>query len=144
MVTLILFRGAAVLLALGAVAHTLGGMLGTARKGPGAGPDADRVLADMRSIRFEWRGAQCTWYGFWMGNGLSVSALLVLPVALLWLLGTTTPGAAGPLLPLAWIVTSTLGLLSALGARYFATRVGVVFGLVALLAGAGTLLLAAG
>jgi hypothetical protein len=55
MTTMILYRAAAVLLALGALGHTFGGMLGTARKGPGA--EADRVFAEMKAVRFNWRGA---------------------------------------------------------------------------------------
>lgn len=144
MATLILFRAAAVLLALGTLGHTLGGMLGIARKGPEAGPEADRVLAEMKGVHFQWRGGDCTWFGFWMGNGLGVGALLVLPVSILWILGATAPGSAGPLLPLASIVTAVLGILAALGVRYFAPRVGAVFGLVALFSLAGTALLAFG
>jgi hypothetical protein len=144
MATLILFRAAAVLLALGTLGHTLGGMLGTARKGPEAGAEADRVLAEMKGVRFQWRGGDCTWFGFWMGNGLGVSALLVLAVSTLWILGSAVPGQAGPLLSLASIVTAVLGILAALGVRYFAPRVGAVFGLVAALSLAGTVLLAIG
>lgn len=141
MATLILFRAAAVLLALGTLGHTLGGMFGIARDGPEAGPEADRVLAEMKNVRFRWRGGDCTWFGWWMGNGLGVGALLVLPVSILWILGGAVPRAAGPLLPLASVVTAVLGILAALGVRYFAPRVGAVFGLVAVLSLAGTVLL---
>lgn len=144
MATLVLFRAAAVLLALGTLAHTFGGMLGTARNGVQAGPEADRVFAEMKAVRFEWRGGDCSWFGFWMGNGLGLGALLVLPVSTLWLLGAAEPGGAGPLLQLAVIVTAVVGILAALGVRYFAPRVGAVFGLVAALSGAGTVLLALG
>lgn len=33
------------------------------------------------------RGAECTWYDFWMGNSLDVSALIILAIAVLWVLG---------------------------------------------------------
>jgi hypothetical protein len=144
MTSTILYRAAAVLLALGAIGHTLGGMLGTARKGAQAGPEADRVLADMKTVRFAWNGAQCTWHGFWMGNGLGVSALLLPVVVALWTLGATAPGDAGPWLVLAWTLTLSLVLLTVLGVRYFAVRVGAVFGLVAALSAAGAFLLTAG
>lgn len=144
MTTTILFRAAAILLALGTLGHTFGGMLGMARKGPQSGAEAERVLADMKAVRFSWRGADCTWYGFWMGNGLGVSALLLPAIVALWTLGATAAGAAGPLLPLAWTITGCLVLLAVIGVRHFAVQVGAVFGLVALLSGAGAVLLAMG
>lgn len=136
----LLFHGAAILLAIGTLAHTLGGMLWTARKGVAA-PEADRVLAEMRAVHFQWRGADATWFGFWMGNGLGVSALLAVTVLVLWTLGWTEPSGARPLLPLAWGCTAGLVAMTAVGVRYFATRVGAVFGLVAALSGAGSVLL---
>jgi hypothetical protein len=144
MTTTILYRSAAVLLALGTLGHTLGGMFGIARKGPQGGAEADRVFADMKAVRFDWRGASCTWFGFWMGNGLGVSALLLPVVVALWTLGGTPAGAAGPLLTIAWSVTAALALLAVIGVKYFAVRVGAVFGLVAALSAAGALLLAVG
>jgi hypothetical protein len=144
MTTAILYRSAAILLALGTLGHTLGGMLGIARKGPQGGAEGDRVFADMKAVRFDWRGASCTWFGFWMGNGLGVSALLLPVIVALWTLGGAAPGAAGPLLPIAWAVTASLVLLAAIGVRYFAVRVGAVFGLVAALSAAGAVLLAVG
>ena len=140
----ILYRSAAILLALGTLGHTLGGMLGVARKGPQSGPEADRVLADMKAVRFDWRGANCSWYGFWMGNGLGVSALLIPVIVGLWMLGGATPGAAGQWLPLAWSLSLCLALLAVIGVKYFAVRVGAVFGVVAGLSAAGAVLLGAG
>lgn len=142
--TTILYRAAAVLLALGTLGHTLGGMLGVARKGPQSGAEADRLFAEMKVTRFDWRGADCAWYGFWMGNGLGVSALLLPVIVALWSLGGTAAGAAGPLLPLAWTVTGSLALLAVIGVKCFAVRVGAVLGVVALLSGAGAVLLAVG
>jgi hypothetical protein len=144
MVASILFRVAAGILALGTLGHTLGGMIGTARRGPGAGPEADRVLAEMKTVRFTWRGADVTWFGFWMGNGLGVSALLVLAVAVLLALGAVEPGSAGPLLPVAWVAAACLAALAVMGVRYFGARIGAVFGLVAALTGVGALLLSLG
>jgi hypothetical protein len=137
----ILYRAAAILLALGTLGHTFGGMLAMARKGPQSGAEAERVLADMKAVRFSWRGADCTWFGFWMGNGLGVSALLLPAIVALWTLGGAAPGAAGPLLPIAWTVTGCLVLLAVLGVKYFAVPVGAVFGVVAALSGAGAALL---
>jgi hypothetical protein len=98
----------------------------------------------MRAVRFDWRGASCTWYGFWMGNGLGVGALLLPVIVALWTLGGVAPGGAGPWLPLAWTLTLCLALLAVLGVRYFAVRVGVVFAIVAALSGIGAALLGVG
>jgi hypothetical protein len=144
MTTTILYRTAAVLLALGTLGHTFGGMLATARKGRQAGEEADRVFIEMKAVRFHWRGADCTWYGFWMGNGLGVSALLLPVIVALWTLSGTAAAAAGPLLPLAFTIAGCLVLLAVIGLRYFAVQVGAVFGVVAALSAAGAVLLAAG
>lgn len=131
-----LHRIAALLLAFGLTGHTLGGMLGTARRGPGAGAEADAVFASMRSVHFRWRNADCTWYAFWMGNGLGVSALLVLGVAVLWFLGGAAEAQREALLPLAWAAFVSLSLLAVVCARYFPAVIASLFGAIALLSGA--------
>jgi hypothetical protein len=130
-----LYRVSAILLGLSTLGHTLGGMLGTARKGPQAGPEADQVFSSMKSVRFRWNGADSSWYGFWMGNGLSVTALLVLAVAVLWILGGLSPDAAQSMLPLAWAAFASLSLLGVVALRYFGAMVGGGFVLIAVLSG---------
>jgi hypothetical protein len=129
----LLFRIAAGLLAFGLVGHTLGGMLGTARRGPRAGEQADRVLADMRAVHFNWRGADSTWYAWWLGNGLGVSCLLILGVAVLWFLGGLTPEARHAVQPLVVATVLSLSLLAITGLKFFGARIGSVFSLIALL-----------
>jgi hypothetical protein len=136
----ILYRIAAALLALGFLGHTLGGMLGTAKKGPGAGPEADKVLASMKEVHFTWRGSDCTWYDFWMGNGLGVSALIILPIALLWILGGAGSSSIQQLKPIAWAAFASLAILAAVGFTYFPMRIGAVFALIALLTGVANVL----
>lgn len=136
----ILYRIAAALLALGFLGHTLGGMIGTAKKGPGAGPEADQVLASMKAVHFKWRGADCTWYDFWMGNGLGVSALIILAIAVLWVLGGAGSAGIQALKSIAWAAFVSLGLLAAVGFVYFPVRIGVVFALIALLTGIANIL----
>jgi len=123
----------AALLLLATLGHTFGGMLGTARRGPRAGPEADRVFADMKSVRFRWQGAETTWFGFWLGNGLLVSAAFLVPIIALWVLGglDATQRHAG--LPIAWAVFASLALTSLLGFKYFGPRAGVGFGVIAIL-----------
>jgi hypothetical protein len=133
-----LFRISAYILMVGFLGHTLGGMLATAKRGVGAGAAADEVLARMKSVGFEWRGGKCTWFGFWMGNGLGVSALLIPVIVGLYTLGGLTADQIETLLPMAWAITISLAALSGLGFKYFAPRVGIVFGLIAILTGIAT------
>lgn len=133
-----LYRVSSYLLFLGLLGHTLGGMLGTAKRGPGAGPAADEVFSKMKSILFEWRGGKCTWYGFWLGNGLGVSALLVIAIVVLFTLGGLTPEQLQPVMPIAWATFVSIAGLSVLGFKYFVPRIGIVFGIIAVLVGIAT------
>lgn len=128
-----LFRISAGLLLLASLGHTFGGMLGTARRGPQAGPEADRVFADMKSVRFRWQGAATTWFDFWLGNGLCVSAFMLTAIVALWTFGGLDPSLATATRPLAWAVFASLALTSLLGFKYFGPRAGVGFGMIALL-----------
>jgi hypothetical protein len=91
-----LYHISAYLLILGTLGHTFGGMVGTLRKGRQSGVEADEVFAKMKSVHFKWNGADCTWFGFWLGNGLSVSALLLLAITVLWVLGGLPPYRSDP------------------------------------------------
>jgi len=128
-----LYRVCAALLLLATLGHTFGGMLGTARRGPRAGPEADRVFADMKSVRFRWQGAETTWFGFWLGNGLVVSAAFLAPIIALWVLGGLDATQRHASLPIAWAVFASLALTSLLGFKYFGPRAGVGFGVIAIL-----------
>lgn len=128
-----LYRICAALLLLATLGHTFGGMLGTARRGPKAGPEADRVFADMKSVRFRWQGAETTWFGFWLGNGLVVSAAFLVPIVALWVLGGLDATQRHASLPIAWSVFASLALTSLLGFKYFGPRAGVGFGVIAIL-----------
>ena len=130
-----LYRICAGLLLLAALGHTLGGMLGTARRGPKAGPEADHVFSLMKSVHFKWQGADTTWFAFWLGNGLCVSAFMVTTIVALWVLGGVDPTQRSALLPLAWGAFAGLALTALLGFKYFGPRAGVVFGLIAILTG---------
>lgn len=130
-----LYRICAGLLLLAALGHTLGGMLGTARRGPQAGPEADHVFSLMKSVQFKWQGADTTWFGFWLGNGLCVSAFMLPTIVALWVLGGLDPTQKSAVLPLAWGVFAGLALTSLLGFKYFGPRAGVGFGVIAILTG---------
>lgn len=136
----ILFRISAALLLLATLGHTFGGMLGTARRGAQAGPEADRVFAEMKSVRFKWQGAETTWFGFWLGNGLVVSAAFVVPIVALWVLGGLDATQRHFALPIAWAVSVSLALTSLLGFKYFGPRAGIGFGIIAILTGLAIIL----
>lgn len=141
-----LYRICAALLLLAAVGHTFGGMLGTARRGPRAGPEADRVLADMKSVHFTWSGTDTTWYGFWLGLGLCVTAAWLVPIVALWVMGGFDPLIlqATPIRVIAWTICASMALTSWLGFKYFGSRPGVGFGLVAVLTAVANVLAARG
>ena len=131
------YRISAALLLLATLGHTFGGMLGTARRGPRAGAEADRVFAEMQSVHFKWQGADATWFRFWLGNGLCVSAALLVPIVVLWVLGGLDATQRQVTLPIAWATFVSLALTSLLGFKYFGPRAGVGFGLIAILTGIG-------
>jgi len=135
-----LYRICAGLLLLATIGHTFGGMLGTARRGPKAGPEADQVFEAMKSVRFRWQGANTTWFAFWMGNGLCVSAALLVPIVILWVLGGLDAMQRHATLPIAWAVCASMALTSLLGFRYFGPRPGVGFGVIAVLTAIATVL----
>lgn len=74
------FRAASVLLAIFCIMHTAGGML--AQKS--LGPASDGVFEAMKRVHFEFNGADCTWYGFWFGFGLTATLFLLLSSVIAW------------------------------------------------------------
>src|SRR6266568_2212549 len=130
-----LYRICAGLLLLATIGHTLGGMLGTARRGPMAGPEADRVFDAMKSVQFRWQGADTTWFKFWLGNGLCVSALFLPAIVALWVLGGLDPTVRQATLPIAVGTLVGIALTSLLGFKYFGPRAGIGFGVITILIG---------
>jgi len=128
-----LYRICAGLLLLATLGHTLGGMLGTARTGPRAGAEADRVFRDMQFVHFTWQGAETTWFKFWLGNGLCVSALFLPAIVALWVLGGLDQTVRQATLPIAVGTLVGIALTSLLGFKYFGPRAGVGFGVITIL-----------
>ena len=129
-----LYRISCYLLVLATLGHTFGGMLGTTRRGVKSDL-GDQVFASMKSVHFKWQGSDCTWFQFWFGNGLSVTALLLLAVVVLWTLGGLDPSEVKTVWPIAWATFVSIACLSALGFMYFAKPVGIGFGVIAVLTG---------
>ncbi len=130
-----LYRISAALLLLATLGHTFGGMLGTARRGPRAGADADRVFGEMKSVHFQWQGADTTWFKFWLGNGLCVSALFLPAIVALWVLGGLDATVRQATLPIAVATLVGIALTSLLGFKYFGPRAGIGFGVITILIG---------
>lgn len=122
------FRLAAYLALLFCAGHTLGGMLARGT----LGDSADAVFATMRSTHFVFNGADCTWYGFWFGFGLMVSALLVLVALTAFVLDRVTADAWPQVAPIAWGLVATMLANSVIAWRYFFAGP-VVFSVVILL-----------
>jgi hypothetical protein len=109
------FRVAAALALLFCAGHTLGGMLG--QKSLGAASDA--VFAAMKSTHFDFNGADCTWYGFWFGFGLTVSVFLLLVAAIALTLDRVGPEAWPQVRPLAWALIAAMSANGLVAWRYF-------------------------
>jgi hypothetical protein len=110
-----LFRIAAYLTLLFCMAHTTGGML--AQKS--LGPAADTVFAAMKSTHFDFNGADSTWYGFWFGFGLTVSAFLVLVAVVAFVLDRVTPDVWPQVQGIAWALVVAMTFNGVIAWRYF-------------------------
>ena len=109
------YRIAAVLLVIFCALHTAGGMFG--RKDLGFAANA--VFLSMQSVSFNFGGATCTWYGFWMGFGLTVSCFLLLAAIVSWQLDKVAAKDFGPVEVIAWALAVSLAGTAALSWMYF-------------------------
>ncbi|HKO52066.1 MAG TPA: hypothetical protein VJV79_30360 [Polyangiaceae bacterium] len=120
-----LFRCASVLLALLCVMHTIGGMI--AQKSLGAASDV--VFEQMKGVHFDFNGADCTWYGFWFGFGLTVSAFLLLSAIIAWELERVDLALWPQLRYVAWALVASHAFNTLISWRYFFAGPGI-FGVV--------------
>jgi hypothetical protein len=109
------FRIAAYLTLLFCAGHTVGGMLGQ----KSLGPASDTVFAAMKATHFQFNGADCTWYGFWYGFGLTVSAFLLLGAVTALVLDRVTPEAWPQVRVLAWALIAAMAFNAVMAWRYF-------------------------
>lgn len=130
-----LYHIACYLLTLGFLAHTFGGILRPVLQKRKSGVPENDVFIQMKAVTFKWRGAKSTWFNWYVGNGLGVSALLILEMVTLWTLGSLTHEQVKIILAIPWAAFASLVLLTYLGFRFFAPLVGVTFGLIAILTG---------
>jgi len=109
------FRIAAALLVLFCAGHTLGGML--SQKSLGLASDA--VFEAMKRVHFEFNGADSTWYGFWFGFGLTVSAFLLLSAAVAFQLDRVPSDQWHWVSPIAWALVASHAANTFLAWKYF-------------------------
>ena len=128
------FRSASVLLFIFCLMHTGGGML--AQKS--LGPASDAVFEAMKRTHFDFNGADCTWYGFWFGFGLTASIFLLLSAIVAWEL-ERVPSELWPRLQvIAWAFVVSHVANTVLAWKYFFAGPGVFGVLISLLLVVGT------
>jgi hypothetical protein len=129
------FRSASVLLFIFCLMHTGGGMLAQRSLGPAS----DTVFEAMKSVHFNFNGADCTWYGFWFGFGLTASIFLLLSAIVAWEL-ERVPNELWPSLEIiSWAFVLSHVANTVLAWKYFFAGPGVFGILISLLLAVGTL-----
>ncbi len=129
------YRVASYLLLLFCVGHTAGGMFG--RKS--LGPAADAVFASMQSVHFAFNGGDCTWYGFWLGFGLTASLFLLLSAVAAFSLARVAPADWASVAPIAWALFAAHAVNAALAWAYFFPGAATLATVIAALLGIGAL-----
>jgi len=109
------FRLATYLLVIFFAGHTGGGML--AQKS--LGPSADTVFDAMKTVHFTFNGADSTWYGFWFGFGIMVSAYILFSAVVAWQLDKVPPERWGDVSTIAWALAATQLASTLLSFKYF-------------------------
>lgn len=122
----LLYRVASVLLLLFAVGHTIG----FRRVDPRWGVDA--AIGTLKATRFDVQGFSRTYWGFYTGFGLFVSALLLLGAALAWQLGGLPREVLTSMPLVTWGLALCFVVVTFLSWRYFFIAPVVFSGLIAL------------
>ena len=110
----VFLRVASILTLLQAVLHTIGGVFG--KPVPGAGAAA--VVA-MKSNQFLVTGLNRSYWDFFIGFGLAITAFLGAEGLIFWLLGNLAKSDGARLRPILWIFFLAYGVLAVDAARYF-------------------------
>lgn len=109
----LMFRVAAVLIALFAAGHTIGFRQIDPQWGVGS------MIGQMKSIKFHTQGMERAYWDFYVGFGLFVSVFLLFAAAVAWLLGSLHGPAFAQVRGLAWLLTLTFAAVLVLSWRYF-------------------------
>src|SRR5258708_18866047 len=107
----VFYRIAAVLLLLFEAGHTSGF--------PWSDPQWGVDLGSMRSTHFYIMGFSRTYWDFYVGFGLFVSAFLLLAVVLAWQLGGLPPESFARMLGTAWTFALCFAAITVLALEYF-------------------------
>jgi len=129
------FRSASVLLFIFCLMHTGGGML--AQKS--LGPASDTVFEAMKRVHFDFNGADCTWYGFWFGFGLTSSIFLLLSSVVAWQFERVPSELWPSVHVIAWAFLLSHIANTVLAWKYFFAGPGVFGIIISLLLALGTL-----
>ena len=111
--TALLYRVASVLLVLFAAGHTLGFRRTDPRWG------AESLVTSMRTTRFDVQGFQRSYWDFYVGFGLFVTAFLFFAAILSWQLGGLSRGTLQAMPAVTWGLAICLLVVTFLSYRYF-------------------------
>lgn len=111
----VLYRIASILLLLFAAGHTWGFRQVDPQWG------VDSLISSMRSLHFNMAGFDRTYWGFFVGFGLFVTALMVFAAIVAWQLGGLAPGALASMRFTAWGFVVCFAAVAYLSWRYFFT-----------------------
>jgi hypothetical protein len=125
------FRLTTYLLILFCAGHTWGALLSN----PHFGPGGDAILHAMKSVHFQVQGFERTWFGFYMGFGLTVSIFFVFSAAMTWFLGGLVRCEQRALAPLTWALFLSYLVNTVLSWTYFFPAPGIFSTLIAVLLG---------
>jgi hypothetical protein len=109
----ILYRTASILLLLFALGHTVG----FRQVDPAWRVDA--LIASMKSIHFNANGSDRTYWGFFTGFGLFVSAFMVFAAIVAWQLASLPAGTLARMRVVTWGFVVCMAIVTWLSWRYF-------------------------
>jgi hypothetical protein len=109
----LLYRIASILLVLFAIGHTVGFL----QVDPAWGVDS--LVQSMKSIHFNINGSERTYWDFFVGFGLFVTALMLLASLIAWQFGSLPPQTLAAMRLSAWAFVGCFGVVAYLSWRYF-------------------------
>src|SRR5512146_1764175 len=110
-----LYRITAVVIFIYFLGHTLGAILHT----PYFSAQAHDVRSAMETVVFPCGGSRCTWFGFYMGFGLTVSIFLLFAAFATWYIGGLRRDTRVALRPITIGLAASFAVLGVLCVLYF-------------------------
>ena len=108
------FRLTTLLLLLFCLGHTLSALVST----PDFGAESDTVLAAMKSVHFKAISSDCSWFGFYLGFGYTVSIFFLFSAVLTWFLGGMSPSDQRRWAPITWALFASYAANTVLAVMY--------------------------